>query len=66
MKDSFDTLPQGTVRSQKRGRIKPAPNPVISNLKTQTASLSKENEELKQRLADLEEAVSSLVSKKKK
>lgn len=62
-KDVFDTPPQGTVRS-KRGRVKPVANPVLNNLRQKSSQLAQENDELKQRLATLEEAVLDLVAKK--
>jgi hypothetical protein len=58
-KDVLDTVPVGTRRSNKQGRIVPVKNPVLSNLK-------RENVELKDRLAQLEELVGGLTSKKGK
>ena len=58
-KDVFDQVPQGMLRSSKRGRIKPAPNPVVRNLK-------QENNDLKDRLTQLEELVTGIAAKKGK
>ena len=66
MKDAFDTVPSGTMRSSKRGRIKPVPNPSVRNLKVKSTQLASENAELKDRLAALEEAVLGLSKKGKK
>jgi hypothetical protein len=65
-KDVFDTPPQGMVRSGKRGRIKPVNNPTLNNLRIKGSQLAQENNELKQRLVALEEAVLELVNKKGK
>ena len=64
-KDVFDTPPLGMMRS-KRGRVKPAANPVLNNLRQKSSQLAQENDELKERLAALEEAVLGLSSKKGK
>ena len=66
MADVFDTVPPGTTRSSKRGRIKPVPNPVLNNLKVKSTQLATENSELKDRLAQLEAAVAALTAKKGK
>ena len=65
-KDTFDSVPAGTMRSTKKGRIKPVPNPVLANLKNKSTQLANENSELKDRLAALEEAVLGLSKKGKK
>ena len=65
-KDVFDTVPEGTMRSSKRGRIKPAPNPALSNVRIKSQQLASENADLKDRLAQLEDVVSLLVGKKAK
>jgi 2-C-methyl-D-erythritol 4-phosphate cytidylyltransferase len=62
VKDVFDTPPQGMIRTGKRGWIVPAQTPQL----LKTNKIRKENEELKQRLSDLEELVNGLVSKKVK
>ena len=41
-KDSLDMLPQGLLRSKKRGRVKPTPNAAMSNMKTRHMQLSQE------------------------
>ena len=64
-KDVFDTPPQGMVRS-KRGRVKPVANPVLNNLRQKSSQLVQENDELKGRLAALEEAVLKLATQKGK
>jgi hypothetical protein len=64
IKDLFDSIPSGMVRT-KRGRIKPASNPTLSNLRKKSSVLESENKELKDRLSQLEDAVASLVGKKK-
>jgi hypothetical protein len=64
-RDVFDTPPQGMVRS-KRGRVKPVANPVLNNLRQKSSQLAQENDELKQRLAALEETVLGITSKKGK
>lgn len=64
-KDVFDTPPQGMVRS-KRGRVKPVTNPTLNNLRQKSVQLAQENDELKERLLALEEAVLGLTNKKGK
>jgi hypothetical protein len=61
----FDTPPAGTMRSKKRGRIKPTPNHALKNLKSKSNQLADENIELRDRLAQLEAVVAGLASKKK-
>lgn len=65
MKDVFDLVPQGTMRSNKKGRIKPVSNPEIRNLKVIGKQLLSENQDLKERLAALEEIMTSTSKKKK-
>lgn len=61
-KDVFDTPPQGMARRGKKGWLAPAHTPHI----VKTNKLKQENDELKDRLAALEEAVGNLVTKKGK
>jgi hypothetical protein len=61
-KDVFDTLPQGMMRSGKKGWVVPAQTPQLARVNR----VRQENVELKQRLIDLEELVSGLAGKKKK
>lgn len=61
-KDVFDTPPQGMARRGKKGWLAPAQTPQV----IRTNKLKRENDELKERLAALEEAVAGLGSKKGK
>ena len=57
-KDVFDQVPQGMLRSSKRGRIKPAPNPVLSNLKQDNTDLRDRLDKLEALLLDRPDGVS--------
>lgn len=59
---AFDNLPLGYERSNNPGWVKPAKTPQTKTI----AKMKEENSELKDRLAQLEAAVDSLVNKKAK
>lgn len=61
-KDVFDTPPQGMARRGKKGWLAPAQTPHV----VKTNKLKQENDELKERLAALEEIVAGLATKKGK
>jgi cell division protein FtsB len=62
VKDVFDTPPQGMARRGKKGWLAPAQTPQV----IRTNKLKQENDELKERLAALEEVVMGLSNKKSK
>lgn len=58
-KDVFDQVPKGYMRGKNKGWLHPAPSPQSQGVQ----ALQKENEDLKNRLQQLEEVVAKLVVK---